>query len=141
MVELALVLPLVLLILIGMLEFGRGVNYWLDSSSLANTAARWAVVDHNPGPGETLQESIRLQADTPELRDGGTTSVPAGASVCIDFPEDSAQVGDPVEVTVSVDYNWMPLIGDAVGVGSTTLTGSATMRLEQVPSEYEEGCE
>ncbi|MEK6271153.1 MAG: TadE/TadG family type IV pilus assembly protein [Actinomycetota bacterium] len=141
LVEFALVLPILLLLLIGMLEFGRVFNYWIDETHLANAAARWAAVDRNPGPGGTLQESVQQQADTGELRNGGTASVPAGAEVCIEFPDGSSGVGDPVEATVSVDYNWMPFIGDALGGATTaTLTGSATMRLEAEPSEYTEGC-
>jgi len=141
LVEFTLVLPVLLLVLIGMLEFGRVFNYWIDETHLANVAARFAAVDRNPGPGGTLQESVQGQADTDELRNGGTASVPAGAEVCIEFPDGTSGVGDPVEATVSVDYNWMPFIGDAMGgVTTTTLTGSATMRLEAEPSEYSEGC-
>ncbi len=138
MVEFALVLPLLLLLLLGMIEFGRAINYWIDANHLANTAARWAAVDKNPGPGATIQDSIRQQANTSELRDGGTTSVPSPASVCIDFPDGSAEVGDPVEATVSVDYNWLPFID--LDVATTTLESSATMRLEQVPSDYAAEC-
>jgi Flp pilus assembly protein TadG len=141
LVEFTLVLPVLLLVLIGMLEFGRVFNYWIDENQLANVAARFAAVDRNPGPGVTLQESVQGQADTDELRNGGTASVPAGAQVCIDFPDGTSGVGDPVEATVSVDYNWMPFIGDALGgATTTTLTGSATMRLEAEPSDYSEGC-
>jgi Flp pilus assembly protein TadG len=141
LVEFTLVLPILLLVLVGMLEFGRVFNYWIDETHLANAAARWAAVDRNPGPGGTLQESVQQQADTDELRNGGTSSVPAGADVCIEFPDGASGVGDPVEATVSVDYNWMPFIGDALGgATTTTLTGSATMRLEAEPSEYAEGC-
>ena len=141
LVEFTLVLPVLLLVLIGMLEFGRVFNYWIDETHLANAAARWAAVDRNPGPGGTLQESVQQQADTNELRNGGTASVPTGAEVCIDFPDGASGVGDPVEATVSVDYNWMPFIGDALGgATTTTLTGSATMRLEAEPNEYTEGC-
>jgi Flp pilus assembly protein TadG len=141
LVEFTLVLPLLLVVLMGMLEFGRVFNYWIDETHLANVAARFAAVDRNPGPGGTLQESVQGQADTDELRNGGTASVPTGAEVCIEFPDGSSGVGDPVEATVSVEYNWMPLIGDALGgTTTTTLTGSATMRLEAEPSEYAEGC-
>jgi Flp pilus assembly protein TadG len=136
MVEFALVLPLLLLLVLAMLDFGRALNYWIDTNHLANATARWAAVDNNPGPGGTLQDSIKQQANTTELRDGGTTSVPTPASVCIDFPDDSANVGDPVQATVSVDYSWMPLID----LATSTLESSATMRLEQEPSEYGAGC-
>jgi hypothetical protein len=140
LVEFALVLPLLLLLLLGIVEFGRAINYWIDETHLANAAARWAAVDRNPGPGGTLQESIRLQADTEELRSGGTTSVPNPTQVCIGFPGGGADVGDPVEATVSVEFNWMPFIGNRIGVTTTTLSGSATMRLERAPSEYTAGC-
>lgn len=140
MVEFALVLPLLVLVLVGMVEFGRALNYWIDQTHLANVGARWAAVNVNPGPESTLQESIRAKANTNELREGGTAAVPNPAQVCIDFLDDAPSIGDPVETTVSVDYNWIPLLGDAVGVGTTTLKGSATMRLEARPSQYSEGC-
>src|SRR2546422_3064345 len=140
LVEFTLLLPLLLLILFGVLDFGRAVNYWIDESQLANVGARYAAVNRNPGPGSTLQESIRNQADAGELRDGGTSSVPSPAQVCIAFPNGSSNVGDPVETTVSVSYNWMPFLGDQVDVATTTMTGSATMRLEQAPSAYGAGC-
>jgi TadE-like protein len=139
LVEFSLVLPLLLVLLFGVIEFGRVLNYWIDETHLANVAARWAAVDKNPGPGGSLQESIRLEADTGELRQGGTKSVPNPAQVCITFPA-GQEIGDPVEAKVSVDFNWMPFLGDRIGVSSTTLTSSATMRMEQAPSEYGEGC-
>ena len=140
MVEFALVLPLLLLVVFGMIEFGRAVNYWIDSNHLANAAARWAVVDNNPGEGggQSLQSYILSQANTAELREGGTSAVPAAAEVCISFPDGTSEVGDPVEATVTVDYNWMPFID--LDVATTELTGSATMRLEAEPSEYAEEC-
>ena len=131
LVEFTLVLPLLLLLLLGMLEFGRVFNYWIDENHMANVAARWAAVNTNPGPGGTLADSVQQEADTNELRNGGTTSVPSGAEVCIEA--DNWSVGEPVTARVSVDYNWMPLIGNSLGgVTTTTLTGSATMRLEAV---------
>jgi Flp pilus assembly protein TadG len=139
LVEFALVLPLLLVILFGMLDFGKAFNYWIDETHLANEAARWAVVNKNPGGG-TLQEYIQQQADTPELRNGGTTSVPAPLQICITFPNGSANVGDPVHVTASSTYNWLPLIGNRIGITQTTITGSATMRLEAIPTNYGAGC-
>jgi Flp pilus assembly protein TadG len=131
LVEFALVLPLLLLLLFGMVEFGRAFNYWIDETHLANAAARWAAVDKNPGPGGSLQKSILEQADTKELSEG--------ANVCIFLGEE--KVGEPVKAEVTYDFNWMPLISNALGgVTTTTLTGAATMRLEQVPSNFTSGC-
>ena len=141
LVEFALVLPLLLVLLLGMLEFGKAYNYWIDTTHLANQGARWAVVNRNPGAG-TLQDYIQGQANTVELRDGGTPSIPAGdeAEVCISFPLGSSNVGDPVRVTVSATYHWLPFIGDRISSTEVTISGSATMRLEAQPTNSGAGC-
>jgi Flp pilus assembly protein TadG len=139
LVEFALVLPLLLVLLLGMLDFGKAFNYWIDETHLANETARWAVVNKNPGSG-TLQEYVQQQADTPELRNGGTSSVTSPLQICISFPSGTANVGDPVHVTASVTYNWLPFLGTRIGITQTTITGSATMRLEAVPTNYGAGC-
>ena len=46
LVEFALIAPLFLLIVVGIIQFGIGLNYWLDLNRLANQGARWAVVNH-----------------------------------------------------------------------------------------------
>jgi Flp pilus assembly protein TadG len=138
-VEFALVLPLLLLLLLGMLDFGKAFNYWNDATHLANEGARWAVVNKNPGGG-TLQQYIQQQGTTPELRNGGTASVPGPLQVCISFPNGTANVGDPVHVTASTTYNWLPYLGTRLGIAQTTITGSSTMRLEAQPTNYGAGC-
>jgi len=139
LVEFALVLPLLLILLFGMLDFGKAFNYWIDETHLANEGARWAVVNKNPGSG-SLQQYIQQQADTPELRNGGTSSVQTPLQACISFPNGTAEVGDPVHVTASVTYNWLPFLGSRVGIAQTTITGSSTMRLEARPTAYGAGC-
>jgi Flp pilus assembly protein TadG len=139
LVEFALILPILALLLFGMIDFGKAFNYWIDETHLANEGARWAVVNKNPGAG-SLQQYIADQATTNELRNGGTASVPNPAEVCISFPNGTSNVGDPVLVTVSATYNWMPLISDRIGVGQTTMTASSHMRLEAVPTNYAAGC-
>ena len=57
--ELALVMPVLLLILFGMIDFGKAINYWIDETHLANEGARLAVVNSNPGAG--LPTPLRLQ--------------------------------------------------------------------------------
>jgi len=149
LVEFALVAPILLVILLGILDFGKAFNYWIDQTQLASAGARWAVVNAAPGvcsdgtSALTLQQYIQCQADTRELRNGGTTSLPAKAKVCITFPpvtgHASPLIGDPVRVTVTSGYRWLPLIGKKLSVPTTTLTGEATMRLEALPT-YTAGC-
>jgi Flp pilus assembly protein TadG len=134
--EFALVLPLLLVLLLGMLDFGTAFNTWIDQTHLSNEGARWAVVDKNPGSSGTLQDYIRSQADSDQLRNGGTASMPDPMQVTICFPNGTSNVGDPVEVKTSVTYNWLPFIGDRLSAAQTTIEASSRMRLEALPTNY-----
>ena len=48
--ELALVLPLLLLLILGMLDFGKAFNQWMSGTHLANEGARLAAVNYCPNP-------------------------------------------------------------------------------------------
>ena len=48
MVEFALILFPLLILVVGIIQFGIGLNYWLDMNRLANQGARWAVVNGWP---------------------------------------------------------------------------------------------
>jgi Flp pilus assembly protein TadG len=141
LVEFVLVLPLLLIILFAMLDFGRVFNYWIDATHLANEGARWAVVNNNPNTSGTLQSYVQQQGDTDELRNGGTSSVPSPLEVCVDFPN-GATVGQPVHVKASVTYQWLPFLSSRAlgGLLETTVVGSSTMRLEALPTNYSAGC-
>ena len=134
MIEFALVLPLTLVLVFGILDFGKAFNYWIDETHLANTGARWAVVNKNPGAddGLSLQEYVKSLADTPELASGMT--------VCVEFPAGTSNVGDPVRMVVSYPYDWMPFLDSQLGITTTTLTSTATMRIEAPQTAYEAGC-
>jgi Flp pilus assembly protein TadG len=140
LVEFALVLPVLALMLFGMLDFGKAFNYWIDETHLANEGARWAVVNKNPAASGTLQDYIREQATTPELRNGGTPSLASPLRVCIDFPNGTSNVGDPVRVTLTATYRWLGFLAAETSLTETTITGSATMRLEARPTNYAAGC-
>ena len=128
-VEFALVLVVMTVLLFGVLDFGKAFNYWIDETHLANKGARFAAVNKNPGSGPSLQDWIKDGANTTELRDA--------LSVCIDFPNGTSNVGDPVRVRVTSTYTWMPLLDM---LPNPELTGSATMRLEARPSNFSAGC-
>jgi Flp pilus assembly protein TadG len=140
LIEFALVLPVLAILLFGMLDFGKAFNYWIDGTHLSATGARFAVVNKNPGPGGTLQDSIRQRADTAEYRNGGTASVPTALQVCVSFPNGSSNVGDPVRLSVSTTYNFMGFLTGQSGLVSRTITSTSTMRIEAKPTNYGAGC-
>ena len=49
LVEFALILPLFIVLVVGIIQFGVGLNYWLDMQRIANQGARWGVVNQFPG--------------------------------------------------------------------------------------------
>jgi Flp pilus assembly protein TadG len=146
LVEFALVLPLLLLLLLGMIDVGKAVNYWNDETHLANEAARYVAVNKSPdprwaasppnslkNPAYKVNQTMNAQADSGELQNGGGSISPPGINVAICFPNGTHNVGDPVRVTVTATYNWLAYLVQKTGIAPTTLTGKSTMRIEQAP--------
>ena len=123
MVEFALILPLLMLIIVGIFEFGRVFNYWISANHLANEGARWAVVDSNPGAPVKLQQFLANSASTEDMKNG--------LSVCIDYlgkAENNLAVGDPVRLRVKKSFTFLPILNQP----SITFRGEATMRIERL---------
>jgi Flp pilus assembly pilin Flp len=150
LVELALVLPLVMVLMLGMVDFGKAFNSWIDETHLANEAARLAAVNYVPAggwsadgctdanPNVCLARYIQRQADTGELKTGrsGDEFSPTqnAARICISYPVGAATtLGDPVQVTVEVRYHWLRYLTRQISLLATPIVGKATMRLEALP--------
>jgi Flp pilus assembly protein TadG len=128
-VELALVLPLALVLLLAVVDFGAAFNYRNDVTHLANQAARYAAVS-NCGTGcVSLVNSIKASADTSGLKNGSgsNTGTDQALVVCIDFPSGSTGLkGQPVRATVETKYQFLPLLK----LTKTRIYAQATVRLE-----------
>jgi hypothetical protein len=136
--EFALVIPLLVLVLFAVIDFGKAFNYWNNATHITAEGARYAAVNNKPFPTNpaSLQGQLLAEASTDELRDGDTASVPDGATVCIDFPDGTPQRGHPVRVTMSFEYSWLPLLD----LFATDVTSTSVMRLETAPTNYAVGC-
>jgi hypothetical protein len=140
-VEFALILPVLLFLILAMLDFGKAFNYWIDETHLASSAARWAVVNKLPQATvaacgtQTIECQMKQQADTAELRNGGTGSVLSpGVTVTFCRPSGTGLVGDPIQATVSSTYHWLGFLTGPLGISglvNKTIVAKATMRLEQ----------
>jgi hypothetical protein len=156
LVELAIIMPLFLVLLLGMVDFGQAFNDWLDETHLAHDGVRLAAVNYNSptctgsNKSTCLAQYIFNNLDIGELRNGrASDSYAPGQSasrVCISFPAVSGHanplVGDPVQVRITVDYQWLKYLTRQLNLpgGKTTLTANATMRLEGTPTNYSAGC-
>jgi hypothetical protein len=125
LVEFALIAPLFLLIVVGIIQFGIGLNYWLDLNRIANQGARWAVVNKYPGCGgappctPTLKEYLEKQPVSGGLK--------PTATICF---ETSGAVGQPVTVRLTSPFTFLAIMD----LGTIVLRGKATMRIEQPPT-------
>jgi Flp pilus assembly pilin Flp len=102
-VEFALVALPLSLIVFGVLDFGRALNYYNNLTQLAGQGARAAAVNQNPlgGAANTLfQHQLGCGATSGELKSG----------IRILITTMPANVGDPVTVTTSYRFHFIPLL-------------------------------
>ena len=136
LVEFALILPLFLMIVVGIIQFGVGLNFWLDMQRIANQGARWAVVNEYPGcprsgPNTPCTPSLQQYLAESEVARGENLNV----HIC--FPS-GGTVGNPVRVKITQPLNFLSVVtfftpGSGLNID---LTAEATMRLEQAPGRY-----
>jgi Flp pilus assembly protein TadG len=138
--EFALILLPLLLLVAGIIQFGIGLNFWLDMQRLANQGARWAAVNcgqtanppSTPNPcttdGASLSATLKQQA----LTNGLTNSL----CIKLTYPAKTPtypgnKAGDPVRVALTAPFEFVPILG----IGTITLSTDATMRLEVDPNQ------
>jgi len=139
LVEFALILPIVVLLLFGIVEFGRIFHSYLVVTSSAREGARKAAVTQNIAAIEAVIASASASL-------GGVSVVPKPLSTVTDatppntnevwynitYPSNGGvrRLGDPVEVYLKARLDLVvPLISDIIG-GVQVIRGSAVMNIE-----------
>lgn len=111
-VEFALVLPVVLLIIFGIIDFGRMLNAQIVISQAAREGARaTALIDEDEG-----RARIRDATRDSDL-------VNAAISACPGAPAPDADAIAEVEYT----FSYLTPLGFIIGSGGTTLTAKSVM--------------
>lgn len=117
LVETAFVLPVLLLILLGLFDFGRAIYAYNAVSNSAREGVRLAIVDQN---------STAITAEAKRAALGL-----AAASVDVNFSQSCAIIG--CTATVTVQHQWSaitPIIGGLIG--PITLSSTTDMPIERV---------
>ncbi len=147
-------LPLVLLLVVGLIEFGKGFNYWISLNHISSETARWAAVDKlpptNAAPsGTQIRQYAVDQVVTEELKD---TVAPDGRPRPTSLSASRRRTGrhrrsatrrpSPCKAPYSfplvssvVNFTASLFGGSGNGIGDMMLTGTSTVRLEQLPSD------
>jgi len=116
LVEFALVLPILVLLVIGMLEFGRVLNVWLIVNNAAREGARYATV------GVSEAEVIaRVKEACPTLD---------ADSLVVEVSGAQGLMGSPVAVRVESAIELVPLIGALFPENPFPVGAQAVMALE-----------
>jgi Flp pilus assembly protein TadG len=146
LVEFALVAPLLFMLLFGVLDFGRLLNYYNDLTQLSGQTARAAVVNRNPDGSAVGTANGDCPANSQTIQCQAAKTYPTdqelkkGISVCmgtlapdgtISAPATPPAIGDPVTVRTKFTYH---LLTGFFGFASITLTSTQTERNEAGPT-------
>jgi Flp pilus assembly protein TadG len=124
LVEFALIVPVLILVILGILDFSRALNYQNNLTSMANQAVRYATVGNCGAGCSSITTAVINGADSAELRNNATLTL------CL--PNSTSNLGDPIRAKASYQYHWLPGLVNVLGIPTTlTITASATQRLEK----------
>jgi Flp pilus assembly protein TadG len=94
LVEVAFVLPVLLIVLLGLFDFGRAIYAYNAVSNAAREAARVAIIDQNPAMVEAEGKRAALGLDP--------------TAVNVDFPTPPCNLIG-CTATVTVDHTWQAI--------------------------------
>ncbi len=135
LVEFALILPLLLVLVIGIFDFGSAFNSKNDLNFLANTAARYAEVNSCTActqSGENIATYVKSTADTGQLSGNGSGSLTI--TFCLPNGAGHDAVGDPLQVTAKAPFNFLSANLPGLPTGVATLKSTVTVRILQSPN-------
>ncbi len=114
LIEVALLIPLLFSLLIGVVDFGRAYHTYITMINAAREGARYAV--DQPDDVSTIANIVRQEAQS--------SNVDLSAAV---INVDNQGPGNPV--TVTVQMNFPTILGGIIGFNNIPLQVSATFRV------------
>lgn len=118
LVEFAIVLPILLMLVMGIIQFGMMLNSYLAIENASREGARAGIVGSTDAEIESL-----IIASSPSLD-------PADLTVTLTPSEANRSSGDTLTVTVTYNYKFtIPIISNLFNNGKI-LTGQTSMRIE-----------
>ncbi|NCO32333.1 MAG: hypothetical protein AUJ92_03430 [Armatimonadetes bacterium CG2_30_59_28] len=117
-VEFALALPFMLLVLAGIVDFGRAYSMRVTLTNAAREGARYAAGNPDDVTGAATRVMDELS--------GSNVSLASMSDISLSAPDGTA-AGDPVYVTVQ--HTMQPFLGAILGIGDQTLRARASMAI------------
>jgi len=122
-VEFAVIAPVFLLFVFGIIEYGRMVMVQQILTNSAREGARVGILDN----------STQAEVDTAVNQYLAGAGIQGAAITVTPNPPSSATSGNPVSVQVSVGFNQVSWLPSPMYLGGKTLSYTATMRRETNP--------
>lgn len=120
-VEFALVVPLIVLMLVGIVEFGRGMNAFVTLSEAAREGARAGI--YTTATDVAIRTAVRSQT-------AATLGQIPDADIAIS-PGEPRTSGDRLSVTVNYDFvPATPIFSTILGGGVLNLRAQAKMKVQ-----------
>jgi len=123
LVEFALILPLLLLVVFGIIDFGLAIFDKAVITNAAREAARAGIVFAPNRLNQADVENVAVNYCNQNLITFGAVDF----DVVADDPT-TLSPGDPLQVTVT--YRYTLAVSGFVGIGSINLSAQSTMRME-----------
>lgn len=130
LVEFAIVLPVLVMVLFSVWEFGRIFGAWQISTNAAREGARYAM-EWSPADGD-MTAYVKSKVMNYVITGYGARLNPVGGDVTIengDITVTSTPGGGPVTVTVAAHIDiWAPAVAPLMGGSTFTVNAWSTMR-------------
>jgi hypothetical protein len=120
-VEFALILPLFLAIILGIIEFGWILNGYVSVNSAAREGARIGIVDQSK-INETVINVLGSDGSNPDDHIN---------NLVIIYNEINDTTINRRDIAVKVSVEWEPILGIYINKGDINLVAEAVMRREQ----------
>lgn len=130
LVEFAVLAPLLILLLVGVIEFGWLFAQMNEVRHVAQEGARWGAVSHPDIDGSGTKDWDDLAA-----RACAAANLPGGTTVVITGSEGGGAKGDTASITVTANVQSLTSIPLVTTFLPSSLDNTATFRLEQ-PAEW-----
>ena len=139
LVEFALILPILMLLLMGILDTARAVNAYVTISNASREGARYAALNPTASPPAIKSSAVvphaqQLEASSINVyvtyNNGNVTSA---ACPVLATPPPVSSPPVPIPVRVDVTYPWsaatffLPLVGKIFGNGGDSFCASSTV--------------
>lgn len=139
-VELALVLPVLLLLLIGILDSARAINAYVTISNASREGAHYAALHPTASPSAIASLAVQPHAQQLSGRITVTASSNDSAVRSADCPAASPSWPPPTQspavqtpIRIDVSYPWsdatlfLPFVGQVFGAGRVSMCASSTV--------------